>query len=1215
MVSQHLVGVALQQLVSGAVSVAKFSAATGDPGAPLAVKALAPALNFLQTRFTDQSTRLTAAIEGATDRAWRALELVLAGDSLWDRLKGSLAAADMKAFKHDVRGLLAAANVDGNYPVDRKAAARELRAARQAGLLRPTGLTPAGMAESVGVFARFDNPTELAAAQWRATGAVATDLAAEGYPALAAVVAFKPGGSSLPLLGVAIRYFFRRAVEQDAELARGLTFAKLEGLAEAQQNQYQALDRLVTEQGARLDEALGELAAEVAEVKAVALDIRAEQDKLGDQNRQIMEAILALQGKLDQAGRPAVRPQDSLSIRTDGERDLVKKVIAQYRSIPASQRERRPALRNAVGMLEVAAGDFAAAQSDFAAVAESVDDPAAKGAAYMNAYRASLESRDWTNALRELVAAVRCDGRRFAPFPVGKYTPQRILGAGGFGVAFLCKHKYMDAQVVVKTLSGSGLEQDFEAVFTEARAAAGIQHPGIVRVTDCGYAESATKDRPFVVMDYFPGEALDAHVKEKGPLKVESLLPLSRSLAEALGAAHAKGILHRDVKPGNVLVQSTGDGFEVRVIDFGLAIRQKPSTTDASTARSLKTLAGESIAGTVDYAAPEQMGRGSGAKVGPYSDIYGWAKTCCYALFQTPQPTLRHWKEIPAGLADLLGRCLEEDPKSRPQSFAKVITELDKLGSPAKPIVARPALEARPPRRDEDDDDFRARRRRQDREREEERERDRDRERNRPRRKNQEKAGGFPVWAGVAIAMGVVFLVTVVAIVARKKPTDTVAVQENTPVNNPGQFTVPVVTPGFTTPVTPTKPQWNWPGGPPSAKPDLPVEWKETKALGGFFSNIDYKEYRADGSILIGFEVGQGKAGNTDVISYVRSIWQTPSGEQFGYAYGKRPQSLWSVKAKEGYALGGVVVAGGGALEGICFTFLKKKDAKTLDPNDWYVTDWLGEQSRKPSQKGMRAGDGSLVTGIHGRRFADKGGDNFDNAGGIGSIGLYIVPPGANPVQPAFAAVKPNDPETKSEPKPEYKWPGGPAGPRADLPEGWKVTPTQGGIFAKEDFTEFRQDGSILIGFEVGSSQFLGGDVISYLRPIWRTTVGEQFGTAYGKKPAAIWTVKAKDGYALGGVVAAGGGQIEGIAFTFMRVGTKALDPGDAYVSDWYGSQNRKPATEAAKQAGDGSRVVGIYGRRFPNKGLKPFHDDGAIGGLGLVIMPFTALVGPGGTP
>src|SRR5262249_45228642 len=90
------------------------------------------------------------------------------------------------------------------------------------------------------------------------------------------------------------------------------------------------------------------------------------------------------------------------------------------------------------------------------------------------------------------------------------------------------------------------------------------------------------------------------------------------------------------------------------------------------------------------YAAPEQMGRLKGVAVGPYSDVYGFGKLCCFALFGTPQPTFQHWRRIPRELAELLGRCLDEQPRHRPQGFPDVLRELDRIMSPSRPAHPTP---------------------------------------------------------------------------------------------------------------------------------------------------------------------------------------------------------------------------------------------------------------------------------------------------------------------------------------------------------------------------------------------------------------------------------------------------------------------------------------------------------------------------------------------
>src|SRR5262249_3343326 len=151
----------------------------------------------------------------------------------------------------------------------------------------------------------------------------------------------------------------------------------------------------------------------------------------------------------------------------------------------------------------------------------------------------------------------------------------------------------------------------------------------IIRIQDCGFGGPDGRSRPYLVMDYFEGKTLEDAARG-GALSGDDLREILLQVAEGLEAAHAKGILHRDVKPANVLVRHSGDGWEVKIIDFGLAVRHGLGAAGSG------TLIGSSIAGTVDYAAPEQMGRLSGVVPSPRSDVYGFGKTCCYAMFETP---------------------------------------------------------------------------------------------------------------------------------------------------------------------------------------------------------------------------------------------------------------------------------------------------------------------------------------------------------------------------------------------------------------------------------------------------------------------------------------------------------------------------------------------------------------------------------------------------
>ena len=132
----------------------------------------------------------------------------------------------------------------------------------------------------------------------------------------------------------------------------------------------------------------------------------------------------------------------------------------------------------------------------------------------------------------------------------------------------------------------------------------------------------------------------------------------------------------------------------VKLIDFGLALKHA-LLQNAGSMQSGKTILSSSIAGTLDYAAPEQLGKLPGVRIGPPADIYGFAKTCCYALFETTEPTFQDYQRLPQW-AELLGHCLNRNPDRRPASFAEVLERLGRLGqaqpAPKELTVSEPFL-------------------------------------------------------------------------------------------------------------------------------------------------------------------------------------------------------------------------------------------------------------------------------------------------------------------------------------------------------------------------------------------------------------------------------------------------------------------------------------------------------------------------------------------
>ena len=234
--------------------------------------------------------------------------------------------------------------------------------------------------------------------------------------------------------------------------------------------------------------------------------------------------------------------------------------------------------------------------------------------------------------------------------------------------------------MVIKSLFHADLEQGLDKVFAEVQTLRLLsrEHPSIIGVQDCNFADDA-QTRPYIVMDYFPGVSLQAHLEQLGPkavLPLEDFLPIARQIAEAMLAAHGRDVLHRDLKPDNVLVLKEDGRWQVKVIDFGLAVRTRTVQVSTSRPAQERTLYGDSAAGTAEFASPEQMGKMPGIKPDTYSDVYTFGKLCCYALFRDTEPKRRQWASFPPELADMLERCVEKDLEHRHRTFEPVLAVL-----------------------------------------------------------------------------------------------------------------------------------------------------------------------------------------------------------------------------------------------------------------------------------------------------------------------------------------------------------------------------------------------------------------------------------------------------------------------------------------------------------------------------------------------------------
>jgi DNA-directed RNA polymerase subunit RPC12/RpoP len=274
-VIQNLAVLALRPLAGYACT------ALGIPGKDIVVKSVGHVVDFLADKFKDDSQRLSVALNNANDKAWKTIEVALAGESFWNRL---VAKGEDSAFAQQIRTFLdsfaISPDVEGK-PDFRQCCLEEIRAARKKGLLTGANYDASELARQTGAFARYVDPVGLLNAEWQFIGQLADGLEKEQYKNLASLLTQRPP-QGMPLLVMGVRYYFRRAVEEDTKLFQGLAFAKLESLGDAQDKGIARLNLLgqaqekglaalfaaFAAQGQRLEGLLVDISEDVGEIKA-----------------------------------------------------------------------------------------------------------------------------------------------------------------------------------------------------------------------------------------------------------------------------------------------------------------------------------------------------------------------------------------------------------------------------------------------------------------------------------------------------------------------------------------------------------------------------------------------------------------------------------------------------------------------------------------------------------------------------------------------------------------------------------------------------------------------------------------------------------------------------------------------------------------------------------------------------------------------------------
>jgi tRNA A-37 threonylcarbamoyl transferase component Bud32 len=276
---------------------------------------------------------------------------------------------------------------------------------------------------------------------------------------------------------------------------------------------------------------------------------------------------------------------------------------------------------------------------------------------------------------------------------LGQYRLKRLLGAGGMGEVYLAEHVLLKRPCALKVIrpERTGDPRNLARFEREVRATAALTHPNTVEVFDYGHADDGTF---YYVMEYLPGLSLEELVKQHGPLPPARAVHLLRQVCGALQEAHAAGLIHRDIKPGNILVGRRGGLCDVaKLLDFGL-VRADGLNPDG------QQLTQEgAIAGTPAYMSPEQADLGD---LDGRSDIYSLGAVAYFLLTGQPPfvrgsavqtlaahlgeavvPPDRLRAEVPADLQAVLLRCLEKEPAGRFQDAASLEQALGQCGCAA----------------------------------------------------------------------------------------------------------------------------------------------------------------------------------------------------------------------------------------------------------------------------------------------------------------------------------------------------------------------------------------------------------------------------------------------------------------------------------------------------------------------------------------------------
>ncbi len=392
--------------------------------------------------------------------------------------------------------------------------------------------------------------------------------------------------------------------------------------------------------------------------------------KLQDQLSEILQR---------QALQPQIQPHDEFTQHSSDSLQLIRQAVDQIKQLPVNNPQ-FTALAIHGGTLVASTGNVSTAMDLLKQARQATSNQSELALIAFNLFQLHLKNKQFELALTEYQTALSLEKQRYMLHDVDKYSIEKILGAGGMGVVFLCHFKLQRKKVVVKCFwkARAGKADD---IFKEAFLMSEIAGEFVPQPLDYDYVDKQKKSRAYFVTEYIEN-TLDGEswLKCKGRLSLEQGLPVALLITQGLQLAHSKNLLHLDLKPANLLFQEVDQKIAVKIIDFGSSQLSDTVSQNAMTRHATHlTILGQSIAGTYDYAPPEQLGHTQYGKPSPKSDIYALGKTL-YVLLSNKTPNVLNPKEFNGTpeLFDLLCDCVEDEPKERP-TLEQVIEKLQAL--------------------------------------------------------------------------------------------------------------------------------------------------------------------------------------------------------------------------------------------------------------------------------------------------------------------------------------------------------------------------------------------------------------------------------------------------------------------------------------------------------------------------------------------------------